>query len=93
MFQPPTNQMDEQNHPIEHNEEQHDVELWECQFCRVYNQFCVKYACQMFILSGVIITSLIKLSGDTTDNRDFWSSLLSFALGVIVPNPSPNLKH
>ena len=74
-------------------EEPHQNEIWECQFCKLYNQFCVKYACQMLILSGVIITSLIKLSDNTTENRDFWTSLLSFSLGVVVPNPSPNLKQ
>jgi hypothetical protein len=52
-------------------EKPHQNEIWECQFCKLYNQFCVKYACRMFILSGAIITSLIKLSDNTTENRDF----------------------
>ena len=63
-----------------------------CNCCKTYNQFCVKYISQMAILGSCIIYSLIKLSDDATDNREFWSSLLSFSLGIVVPHPTPSIK-
>jgi hypothetical protein len=55
-------------------------------FCFSLDKDCVVYFTQLSILIVCIVVSLIQISyGD--NNRDFWISLLSSSIGIIIPNP------
>jgi len=68
-------------------EEQHQAEQLEEQSCLLFNRFCLKYCSQMTILTVCVVYSLVELSNKDNSNKEFWASLLSFSIGVIVPSP------
>jgi hypothetical protein len=67
--------------------EPHQAEQLEEQSCLLFNRFCLKYCSQMTILTVCVIYSLVELSNKDNSNKEFWASLLSFSIGVIVPSP------
>lgn len=69
----------------------HQIEILEEQKCLLFNRFCLKFCSQISILAVCIIYSLIELSKPNPSNKEFWASLLSFSIGVVVP--SPENKH
>ena len=52
----------------------------------------IKYITQIIICSIVLIFSFTKLS-ISDDNREIYFSLISFILGVILPNPQLKTKN
>jgi hypothetical protein len=42
---------------------------------------------QMLIVLVVVLTSIVNLSINNKDNREFWISLLCSTIGYILPNP------
>lgn len=54
--------------------------------CFYLDKECIVYFTQMSILFTCIAVSLWKVA-TTTENRDFWISLLSSCIGIIIPNP------
>lgn len=78
--------------PMEQNQEQqeqqeHQVEKLQEQSCLLYNRFCLKFCSQIAILSVCVVFSLIELTKEETKNKELWSSLLSFCIGIIVEAP------
>lgn len=71
----------------EHRKHNRSVEddKWNFGCCRL-DRRCVQYFAQLGLLSVCITTSLYQVSTNS-DNREFWISLLSSCIGVIVPNP------
>ena len=53
---------------------------------------CVTYFAQLGILSTVIAVSLYQVS-TKTENREFWISLLSSSIGVLIPSPKLSKKE
>lgn len=62
-----------------------DDDKWNFGCCRL-DRRCVQYFAQLALLSVCISTSLYQVSTNS-NNREFWISLLSSCVGVIVPNP------
>ena len=58
---------------------------WNFGCCRL-DRRCVQYFAQLGLLSICIATSLYQVS-TSNNNREFWISLLSSCVGVIVPSP------
>ena len=54
--------------------------------CFKLDKRCVVYFSQMIILSMCIGVSLYQVS-TKEENRDFWVSLLSTSVGIILPQP------
>ena len=78
----------EQNQEQEQQEQQeHQVEKLQEQSCLLYNRFCLKFCSQIAILSVCVVFSLIELTKEETKNKELWSSLLSFCIGIIVEAP------
>ncbi len=63
----------------------HDPDKWFILGKEVPKQEIV-YLSQVIILYIVILTCIINLSIDSTNQ--LWSSLLATALGILLPNPS-----
>jgi hypothetical protein len=57
------------------------------QSCLLFNRFCLKFCSQMAVLTMCVVYSLVELSNKDNSNKEFWASLLSFSIGVIVPSP------
>lgn len=50
------------------------------------------YICQISILFVVIIASIVNLSLGRTEMKDLWISLLSSAVGILLPQPKINVQ-
>ena len=87
--QKPMEQKPMEQNPMEQQEQnqEHQVEKLQEQSCLLFNRFCLKFCSQIAILSVCVVFSLIELTKEETKNKELWSSLLSFCIGIIVEAP------
>ena len=79
--------------PDDKENDKHQTEELEDQKCALFNRFCLKFCSQILVLFTCVVYSLIELSNPDNKNKEFWASLLSFSIGVIVPTPENKIQY